>query len=613
MAAYAIQFRRGTTTEHLSFTGLLGEVTVDTTKKTVVVHDGSTAGGYALALEGAAVSTTTGTFSSNVTVAGTLAVTSTTTMGGNLTMTGHILPSANITYDLGSATKMWKDVYIGPGSLYINGKKVIEDDSGSINITTDTNEDLKLTTAGTGTLKFISGNGINFTGELGAVSGDLQIGDHIDMNSSLIKELATPVSSTDAANKAYVDTTSGTAVTGGSNAGSFTTVTTSGNATIGGNLTVNGTTTSINTSVLDIGDNIIELNSDETGAPSQNAGIDVQRGTSLSKQLLWDESVDKWTVGAETFIAATFEGDLTGDVTGGVTGDVVGNVTGNVTGNTSGSAGTVTSIAAHLKDEDNMASDSATHVPTQQSVKAYVDSSILTKDNTDEITEGSTNLYYTDARADARITAASTTDLSEGTNLYYTDARADARIAAADTDDLSEGSNLYYTDARADARITAASTTDLSEGTNLYYTDTRARAAISATGSLAYDNSTGVMSFTMNDETVQDIVGPMFTSNTETGITVTYQDADGTIDLVVNQSHFHSAVQTVTAAEESDNTTSSTDYTFSDLTNAKHYVVFLNRTMLRPAEYSVSGSTLTIVSGVIALDDEIEVTGFTNT
>ena len=77
------------------------------------------------------------------------------------------------------------------------------------------------------------------------------------MNSSLIKELATPVSSTDAANKAYVDTTSGTAVTGGSNAGSFTTVTTSGNATICGNLTVNGTTTTINSNVLDIGDNCL--------------------------------------------------------------------------------------------------------------------------------------------------------------------------------------------------------------------------------------------------------------------------------------------------------------------------------------------------------------------
>ena len=73
----------------------MGEVTVDTTKKTIVVHDGSTAGGYALALEGAAVSTTTGTYSSNVTVGGTLGVTGLATMSGaaavtgDLTMTGH--------------------------------------------------------------------------------------------------------------------------------------------------------------------------------------------------------------------------------------------------------------------------------------------------------------------------------------------------------------------------------------------------------------------------------------------------------------------------------------------------------------------------------------------
>ena len=62
-------------------------------------------------------------------------------------------------------------------------------------------------------------------------------------------------------------------------------------------------------------------------------------------------------------------------------------------------------ITAALIDEDNMASDSATRLPSQQSVKAYVDSQILTKDNTDEIAEGSSNLYFTDARADARIGA----------------------------------------------------------------------------------------------------------------------------------------------------------------------------------------------------------------
>jgi hypothetical protein len=48
-----VQLRRGTTTEHASFTGAQAEVTVDTTKKTVVVHDGTTAGGVPLAKESA--------------------------------------------------------------------------------------------------------------------------------------------------------------------------------------------------------------------------------------------------------------------------------------------------------------------------------------------------------------------------------------------------------------------------------------------------------------------------------------------------------------------------------------------------------------------------------
>lgn len=48
-SSFAIQLRRGTTAEHSTFTGLVGEVTVDTTKDTLVVHDGSTVGGYPLA------------------------------------------------------------------------------------------------------------------------------------------------------------------------------------------------------------------------------------------------------------------------------------------------------------------------------------------------------------------------------------------------------------------------------------------------------------------------------------------------------------------------------------------------------------------------------------
>ena len=48
-----VQFRRGTTAEHSTFTGAVGEVTVDTTKDTAVVHDGSTVGGFPLLRESA--------------------------------------------------------------------------------------------------------------------------------------------------------------------------------------------------------------------------------------------------------------------------------------------------------------------------------------------------------------------------------------------------------------------------------------------------------------------------------------------------------------------------------------------------------------------------------
>ena len=54
-----VQFRRGTTAQTATFTGASAELTVDTTKNTIVVHDGSTAGGFALARESALSSNAT--------------------------------------------------------------------------------------------------------------------------------------------------------------------------------------------------------------------------------------------------------------------------------------------------------------------------------------------------------------------------------------------------------------------------------------------------------------------------------------------------------------------------------------------------------------------------
>jgi len=98
-----------------------------------------------------------------------------------------------------------------------------------------------------------------------------------------------------------------------------------------------------------------------------------------------------------------------------------GTITANLTGNVSGSAGTVTSISAH---------------------------------DTNDLSEGSTNLYFTNARADARIAAASTSDLSEGTNLYYTDARVSTR---ADTIlNHSNHGNITVSKVGAELRFSAA-------------------------------------------------------------------------------------------------------------------------------------------------------------
>jgi hypothetical protein len=71
---------------------------------------------------------------------------------------------------------------------------------------------------------------------------------------------------------------------------------TSDTVTIAGNLTVNGTTTTVNSNTVEIGDSIITLNSDESGAPSQDAGIEVERGTGANRSLIWDESDTDWKI-----------------------------------------------------------------------------------------------------------------------------------------------------------------------------------------------------------------------------------------------------------------------------------------------------------------------------
>ena len=71
----------------------------------------------------------------------------------------------------------------------------------------------------------------------------------------------------------------------------------SGDLVVQGNVTISGVTTYANTQTLLIGDNIITLNNDLPAAvaPSEDAGIEIKRGTLSNVSILWNESSDKWT------------------------------------------------------------------------------------------------------------------------------------------------------------------------------------------------------------------------------------------------------------------------------------------------------------------------------
>ena len=153
----------------------------------------------------------------------------------------------------------------------------------------------------------------------------------------------------------------------------------SDNAIFSGNLTVNGTQTTVNSATLSIADNKITLNSDYTGSgPSENAGIEVERGTVNNAVLRWNESTDKWQF---TNDGGTSYSDIT-------------------------SYGNFSVTSASASGNGALSYNNSTGV-------------------------------FTFTPADTSLSTKSTTNLSEGTNKYFTDARADARIGAANLSALN--------------------------------------------------------------------------------------------------------------------------------------------------------------------------------
>ena len=273
------------------------------------------------------------------------------------------------------------------------------------------------------------------------------------------------------------------------------------NVTVSGDLDVNGTTTTIDSTNLTVTDALIELANGTSGTPGNDAGLVIERGSADNAFIGYDESADKFTVGTGSFTGAS-TGNLTitaGTLVANLEGDVTGDLTGNAdTATLAVTATNVTASANNSTDETVYPTfiDGATGgqgIETDTGLTYNPSSGLLTSTLFAGALTGNVTGNVSGSSGSTTGNAATATALETARTIGGTSFDGTANIAVG----------------------LAATATTLASARTIH--------GVSFDGSANIDLS----------EEISDTVGAMFSSNTETGITATYQDGDNTIDLVV--------------------------------------------------------------------------------
>jgi hypothetical protein len=335
-------------------------------------------------------------------------------LGGG-TLDGHIIPATDNTFDLGSSSKMWRDVYIGPGSLYVNGQKVIEDNSGTIQFTADTNQNISILSQGSGDIELTSGGDIQLKTDVVLTatktitsSGGVKFGSNINANSNHINNLDDPVAAQDAATKAYVDLTVQT-----------------------------------NEEVQDVVGAMI------SGSGNISATYNDAAGTITIAEALTTTDI---TEGDNQYYSNARARGAVSVTDAGGDGSLAYNSTSGVMTYTGPSA---TEARAHLSGGTGITYNSSTGVIT--TTDGDIDIHNLSGYVANEHIDHSAVSITAGAGLLGGGTIAATRDMSVGAGTGITVNADDIAVnmSVFDTGDLSEGSNKYYTDERVDDRVNA--------------------------------------------------------------------------------------------------------------------------------------------------------------
>ena len=262
--ATQIQWRRGTTAQTASFTGAVGEATVDTSKNTLVIHDGITAGGFPLARE-SALSANVSQIQASFNQANTAFVTATS---AGIYANGAFVSSNTI------------QTYVTSANANITAAFAAANAATETNLTQNNSITAAFTQANTGVNNALSAS--NYA------------------NASFL----TANSATNTATAAFTRANNSISANAG---GTIT-----GDLTVTGNLTISGTTTYANTQQLLVGDNLITLNAElpTSVTPVESAGIEINRGNTFANaSLLWVESAGKWQANTGSATGAYFLAD----------------------------------------------------------------------------------------------------------------------------------------------------------------------------------------------------------------------------------------------------------------------------------------------------------------